>query len=88
MNIKPLGDRVLIRRIEADDRTKSGILLTTQSKESTQLATVISVGVGAGVDIGDTVVFGKYAGTQVKCDGEEYELICQSDILAVVSSEE
>ena len=87
MNIKPLGDRVLIKRIEADDKTKSGILLTTHSKESTQLATVLEVGTGTGVVIGDIIIISKYAGTRIKCDGEEYELICQSDILAVVSSE-
>lgn len=93
MNIKPLGDRVVIKRLEAEEKTKSGIVLTGTAKERPQEAEVVAVGPGAIVDgkriemevkIGDKVLFSKYAGTEVKVDGEEYSILKQDDILAVV----
>lgn len=93
MNIRPLGDRVLIKRVEAEDKTKSGIILPSQAKEQPQIAEVIAVGPGAVVDgkeikmevaVGDKVIFAKYSGTEIKIDGEEYTILEQSKILAVV----
>lgn len=93
MNIKPLGDRVVIKRLEAEEKTKSGIVLPTQAKEQPQLAEVIAVGPGGMVDgkevkmevkTGDTVIFSKYAGTEIKHDGVEYTILSQRDILAIV----
>ncbi len=93
MNIKPLGDKVVIKRLEAEEKTKSGIVLPNQAKEQPQLATVMAVGPGGVVDgkeikmevkEGDTVIFSKYAGTEIKYDGEEYTILSQRDILAVV----
>lgn len=93
MNIKPLGDRVVIKRLEAEEKTKSGIVLTGTAKERPQEAEVVAVGPGAIVDgkriemevkIGDKVLFSKYAGTEVKVEGEEYSILKQDDILAVV----
>ena len=93
MNIKPLGDRVVIKKLEAGETTKSGIDLTGSAKERPQEAEVVAVGPGAMVDgnrvamevkIGDKVLYSKYAGTEVKVDGEEYTILKQEDILAVV----
>ncbi|ERK32399.1 MULTISPECIES: co-chaperone GroES [Clostridium] len=93
MSIKPLGDRVVIKRLEAEETTKSGILLTGAAKERPQEAEVVAIGPGAVVDgsripmevkIGDKVLYSKYAGTEVKLDGEEYTILKQDDILAVV----
>ena len=93
MNIKPLGDRVLIKRLEAEEKTKSGIVLPGTAKEQPQMAEVIAVGPGGVVDgkeiimevkAGDRVIFSKYAGTDIKVDGEELMLLSQKDILAVV----
>ncbi|HCU07769.1 MAG: co-chaperone GroES [Eubacteriales bacterium] len=93
MNIKPLGDRVLIKRLEAEEKTKSGIVLPGSAKEQPQMAEVIAVGPGGVVDgkeikmevkAGDQVIFSKYAGTDIKMDGEEYMLLSQKDILAIV----
>lgn len=93
MNIKPLGDRVVIKKVEAEDKTKSGIVLPSQAKEQPQVAEVVAVGPGGMVDgkevkmevkIGDKIIFSKYAGTEIKHDGEEYTILKQSDILAVV----
>ena len=93
MTIKPLSDRVLIKMEEAEETTKSGILLTGSAKEKPQVADVIAVGPGGMVDgkevkmtvkVGDRVLTSKYAGTEVKMDGEEYTIVRQSDILAVV----
>ncbi len=90
--IKPLGDRVLIKMKEKEETTKSGILLTA-SKEKPQVAEVIEVGPGKMVDgtkeemlvkKGDKVILNKYAGTEVKLDGEDYLIVSQSDILAIV----
>jgi chaperonin GroES len=87
--IKPLGDRVVIKRLEAEEKTKSGIVLPTQAKEQPQMATVVAVGPGTEevkmeVKSKDTVIFSKYAGTEIKYDGEEYTILSQKDILAIV----
>ena len=93
MNIKPLGDRVVIKKLEAEKTTKSGIVLTGTAKEKPQEAKVVAVGPGAVVDgkrvkmevkVGDKVLYSKYAGTEVKVDGEEYIILKQDDILAIV----
>ncbi|MBQ1384587.1 MAG: co-chaperone GroES [Firmicutes bacterium] len=89
MNIKPLGDRVLIKRLEAEEKTKSGIVLPGAAKEQPQMAEVLAVGPGTDevkmeVKKGDQVIFSKYAGTEVKLDGEDLILVSQKDILAVV----
>lgn len=93
MNIKPLGDRVVIKKLEAETTTKSGIVLSGSAKEKPQEAEVMAVGPGAihegkridmEVKVGDKVLYSKYAGTEVKVDGEEYTILKQEDILAVV----
>lgn len=93
MNIKPLGDRVVIKKLEAEETTKSGIVLTGSAKEKPQEAQVVAVGPGAmndgkrvemEVKVGDKVLYSKYAGTEVKVSGEEYIILKESDILAVV----
>lgn len=87
--IKPLGDRVVIKRLEAEEKTKSGILLTGTAKERPQEAEVVAVGPGTNevkmeVKIGDEVLYAKYTGTEVKVDGEEFIIVKQEDILAIV----
>ena len=91
--IKPLADRVLIKMKESQETTKSGIILSSGSKEKPQIAEVIEVGPGQKVDgkteemyikKGDNVIVSKYAGTEVKYEGEEYIIVKQEDILAVV----
>ncbi len=87
--IKPLGDRVVIKRVEAEEKTAGGILLTGQAKEKPQMAEVIAVGPGTDdvkmeVVTGDVVIFSQYAGSNVKYDGEEYIIMSQKDILAKV----
>ena len=93
MKIRPLADRVVIKMIEAEETTKSGIILAGAAKEKPQMAEVLEVGPGGIVDgkeikmevnVGDHVLFTKYAGTEVKLDGENYIIIRQADILAVV----
>ncbi len=93
MKIKPLADRVVIRMIEAEETTKSGIILAGAAKEKPQMAEVLEVGPGGIVDgkeikmevkVGDKVLFSKYAGTEVKLDGINYIIVRQADILAVV----
>ena len=93
MNIKPLGDRVVIKRVEAEETTKSGIVLPGTAKEQPQLAEVMAVGPGGVIDgkevkmevkVGDKVICSKYAGTEVTLDKEEYVIVKQSDILAIV----
>ena len=89
MTIKPLGDRVLIKRFEAEEKTKSGIVLPGAAKEQPQMAEVLAVGPGTEdvkmeVKTGDKVIFTKFAGTEVKLDGEEVILVSQKDILAIV----
>ena len=93
MNIKPLGDRVVIKNVEAEETTKGGIILTAAAKEKPQVAEVVAVGPGIPegehkvvmeVKVGDKVITSKYAGTEVKMDGVEYTIVKQSDILAIV----
>ena len=93
MNIKPLADNVVIKSAEVEETTKSGIVLTSTAKEKPQIAQVIAVGPGGLVDgkeikmtvnVGDKVVAAKYSGTDIKIDGEEYTILHQSDILAIV----
>ncbi len=93
MKLVPLGDRVILKQVEAEETTKSGIVLPTQAKEKPQQAEVIAVGPGGMVEgkevtmqvkIGDKVIYSKYAGTEVKLDGEEFMIVRQNDILAVI----
>ena len=93
MTVKPLGDRVVIKNVEAEETTKSGLILTSAAKEKPQMAEVLAVGPGGMVDgkevvmqvqVGQKVIYSKYAGTEVKVDGEELIIVRQSDILAVV----
>ena len=93
MTIKPLGDKVVIKMMETEETTKSGIVLPGSAKEKPQLAEVIAVGPGAIVDgkevkmevkIGDKVILSKYSGTEVKIDGEDFVVVRQGDILAIV----
>ena len=88
MKVKPLGDRVLIEREEAEAKTQSGIVLPG-AKEAPQMGKVLAVGPGTSevkmeVKTGDKVIFAKYAGTEIKIDGKELLLLSQSDVLAVV----
>mgnify|MGYP001222651597 FL=1 len=96
MNIKPLGSRVVVKALEKEERTKSGILLPDTAKEKPQQGKVIAVGPGRTLETGtkvalevkegDTVIFSKYAGTEVKVDGEEYIILDgDRDILAIVA---
>ncbi|MBQ3964806.1 MAG: co-chaperone GroES [Firmicutes bacterium] len=87
--IKPLGDRVVIKRLEAEEKTASGIILPGQAKEKPQMAEVVAVGPGTEdvkmeLAVGDMVIFSQYAGTEVKFEGEEYTIMAQRDILAKV----
>lgn len=93
MNIKPLADRVVIKMTEAEETTKSGLILASASKEKPQIAEVVAVGPGGVVDgkeikmelkVGDKVLLSKYAGTEVKVDDVEYTILRQSDVLAIV----
>ena len=93
MIIKPLADRVVIKMVEAEETTKSGIILAGSAKEKPQVAEIVEVGPGGIVDgnevkmevkKGDKVLISKYAGTEVKIDGQEYTILRQSDILAIV----
>ena len=81
MKLKPLADRVVIKLVEAEEKTKSGIILTGSAKEKPEVAEVIEVGPGG---MGDKVITSKYSGTEVKIDGEEYTIVRQNDILAIV----
>lgn len=93
MKLNPLGDRVVLKQLEAEETTKSGIILTSQSQEKPQQAEVIAVGPGGVIDgkeitmqvkVGQKVVYSKYAGTEVKLEDEEFIIVRQNDILAVV----
>lgn len=93
MQLKPLADRVVIKMVEAEEKTKSGLILTGSAKEQPEVAEVLAVGPGGNVNgkdvqmqvsVGDKVVVGKYAGTNVKIDGEEVIIVRQDDILAIV----
>ena len=93
MNIKPLFDRVVIKMVEAEETTKSGIILAGNAKEKPQVAEIVAVGPGGVVEgkeitmqvkVGDRVLISKSAGTEVKLDGQEYTILRQNDILAIV----
>ena len=93
MKLVPLGDRVVLKQIVAEETTKSGIVLPGQTKEKPQQAEVVAVGPGGMVDgkevtmlvsVGDKVIYSKYSGTEVELDGEEYLVVKQNDILAVI----
>ena len=93
MNLKPLSDRVILKALEAEEKTKGGIILTSNAKEKPEMAEVVAVGPGGPVDgkevvmtvkPGDKVLTSKYSGTEVKVDGEEYTIVRQNDILAIV----
>ncbi len=93
MSIKPLADRVVLRFVEAEETTKSGIILAAAAKEKPQVAEVVAVGRGGNVEgkeitmyvkVGDKVLITRYGGTEVKLDGVEYTIVRQNDILAVV----
>ena len=93
MKLKPLADRVVVKTIEAEEKTTGGIVLPGKAQEKPQIAEVVAVGPGGIVDgnevkmevkAGDHVIMGKYTGTTVKLDGEEYTIVRQSDILAIV----
>ena len=93
MKIKPLADRVVVKMVEAEETTKSGIILTAAAQEKPQVAEVLEVGPGGLVDgnevvmnvkVGDRVITSKYSGTEIKLDSQEYIIVRQSDILAIV----
>ena len=93
MNIRPLSDRVLIKRLEAEETTKSGILLSAAAKEKPQEAEVIAVGPGKVEDgneikmevkVGDIVLFSKYSGNEIKYEGTEYIILKQEELLAII----
>jgi len=93
MTLRPLADRVIIKQIEAEETTKGGIILTSAAQEKPQVYEVVAVGPGGFVDgnevemiveEGDKVITGKYSGTEVKVDGQEWTIVRQSDILAIV----
>jgi len=94
MNIKPLGERIVLKVLESEEKTKSGIVLPDTAKEKPQMGKVLAVGSGKvlnngekaplEVKVGDQVLFAKYAGTEVKLDGEEYMVLKESDILAII----
>ncbi len=93
MTIKPLADRVVIRMVEAEETTKSGIILTASAKEKPQVAEVVAVGPGGVVEgkevtmelsVGNKVLISKYAGTEVKIDDVDYIIVRQSEVLAIV----
>ena len=93
MTLKPLGDRVVVCATEMEETTKTGIILPGAAKEKPQVAEVVAVGPGGYVDgkeikmsvkVGDRVVIAKYTGTEIKCDGREYTIVRNDDILAIV----
>ncbi len=93
MNLKPLADRVILKAVAAEETTKSGLILAASAQEKPEVAEVVAVGPGGVVDgkeitmtvkAGDKVITGKYSGTTVKVDGEEYTIVRQNDILAIV----
>lgn len=92
MNLKPLGDRIVIKKVEAEEKTKSGIVLPSTAKEQPQMAEVVAIGADITNDekkkdqlkVGDKIIFSKYAGTEIKIDNEEITILKLADILAVV----
>lgn len=95
MNIKPLGDRVVVKVLKGEEKTKSGIVLPDTAKEKPQEGEIMAVGTGRMLDngqkvalevkVGDRIIFSKYAGTEIKVDGEEYLIFSERDILATLS---
>lgn len=94
MNVKPIGDRIIVQRVEADQKTKGGIVLPDTAKEKPKEGKVVAVGPGKTLDNGeissmslnegDKIIFSSYAGTEVKLDGEEYLIMKEDDVLAVL----
>ena len=93
MTLKPLADRVVVKSVEAEETTKTGIVLPGTAKEKPQVAEVVAVGPGGMIDgkevvmtvkVGDKVITSKYSGTEIKLDGKDYIVVSQSDILAIV----
>ncbi|MGI6514740.1 MAG: co-chaperone GroES [Syntrophomonadaceae bacterium] len=94
MNVKPLGDRVVVKVLKTEEKTKSGIVLPDTAKEKPQEGEIIAVGTGRMLDngqkvdlevkVGDRIIFSKYAGTEIKIDGEEYLIFSERDILAIL----
>ena len=93
MKLRPLGDKIVLKQLEAEETTKSGIILTPKAQEKPQQAEVIAVGPGGVIDgkeikmqvkVGEKVIYSKYAGTEVKLDGEEFIIVKQNDVIAVV----
>ena len=93
MKLKPLADKVVVKRMEAEEKTKSGLYLSSGAQEKPEMYEVVAVGPGGVVDgneikmevaVGDKIILGKYSGTTVKVDGEEYTIVRQNDILAVI----
>ena len=89
LNIKPLADRVLLEPMEAETKTASGIIIPDNAKEKPQKATVVAVGIGTKdipmtVKVGDTVLYGKYSGTELKFEGKDYLIMSEKDILAII----
>ena len=96
MSIRPLDDRIVVKPLEADEKTSGGILLPDSAKEKPQRATVMAVGdgrltdkgerVALSVQVGDQILFGKYAGTEIKWNGEEFKILRENEVLAVIDS--
>jgi chaperonin GroES len=89
IGIKPLGARVVIKKMEAEEKTEAGLLLSGSAKEKPQQAEVLAVGPGTKdepmeLKVGDTVIYGKYAGTEVSVEGKDYLIMKQSDVLAIL----
>ena len=94
MNLKPLGDRLIVKQAEAEAQTKSGIILAETAKEKPQKATVLAVGEGRfndagervpmGIEVGDVVLYSKYGGTEIKHEGETYLILSANDVLAII----
>ncbi|MCX5974761.1 MAG: co-chaperone GroES [bacterium] len=95
MKLRPLGDRIVVKVLESEERTKSGIVIPDTAKEKPQKADVLAVGTGKfseqtgqripmDVQVGDTVVFAKYGGTEIKLDGDEYLILSERDVLAIL----
>ena len=89
IGIKPLGDRVVIKRAEAEEKTQGGLILTSSAKEKPQMAEVVAVGPGTKdvpmeLKVGDKVIFSKYGGTEIKYEGEEYTIMRQDEMLATI----
>ncbi|MDR1110072.1 MAG: co-chaperone GroES [Deltaproteobacteria bacterium] len=94
MNVRPLSDRILVKRLEEEEKTKGGIIIPDTAKEKPQQGKVVNVGEGKlldngtrvkpGVKAGETVLFGKYSGTEIKLDGEEYLILREDDIFGII----